>query len=270
MSHKTKGKILKFVVKILFFVLLVVPVTPVLAQGPIDIIVGATHSFPWNVRTLKPGSSGTASIDLVNNGTIDGTLYIWVDNISQTDAFGDGAALGNYTYFGVAHPLLVSTLPLPSRIDAFPTAPMTENYLVISPVRPGETIPLTWTWEFVDTGQLQNDAQGDSLRFDINYILVNGTPPLPTVVPRPYSGYGGGGSSHTFTGSGLVQTQLPVNVPPTEGISSPITPLPNGTSVSSPERGKMVLFGSDVWFIIISGFLILSSILIIKSWRKQK
>jgi hypothetical protein len=270
MSHKTKVKILKFVVKILFFVLLVVPVTPVLAQGPIDIIVRATHSFPWNVSTLKPGSSGTASIDLVNNGTIDGTLYIWVDNISQTDAFGDGAALGNYTYFGVAHPLLVSTLPLPSRIDAFPTAPMTENYLVISPVRPGETIPLTWTWEFVDTGQLQNDAQGDSLRFDINYMLVNGTPPLPTVVPRPYSGYGGGGSSRTITRSGLVQNRSPMNVTPTAEVTLPTNPVPNGTLVPLPEKETRILFGPDSWFIIISiGIVILSIFLIINSRRKQ-
>ena len=267
MSHHRTGNILQWVVKILFLVLLVVPV-PVAAQSSIDLTIGATHSFPWNVSTLKPGSSGTASIDLINNGTIDGTLSIWVANISQTDAFGDGAALGNYMYFTVTNPRLVSTLPLPARIDAFPTAPLTENYLVISPVRSGETIPLTWTWEFVDTGQLQNDAQGDSLRFDINYILMNGTPPLPTVVPRPYSGYGGG-SSRTITRSGLVQNQSPLNVTPPEEVTPLISPLPNDTLVPSPEKEKRVLFGPDSWFIVISiGIVILCSILIINSRRK--
>lgn len=270
MSHHRTGNILQWVIKILFFVLLLLP-GPVVAQSSIDLTIGATHSFPWNVSTLKPGSSGTASIDLINNGTIDGTLSIWVANISQTDAFGDGAALGNYMYFNVTNPRLVSSLPLPAHIDAFPTAPLTEYYLVISPVRPGETIPLTWTWEFVDTGQLQNDAQGDSLRFDINYMLVNGTPPLPTVVPRPYSGYGGGGSSHTFTRSGLVQNQSPMNGIPTEEVTLPITPLPKGTPVSSPEKETRILFGPDSWFIVISiGIVILSSILIINSRRKQK
>ena len=267
MSHHRTGNILQWVVKILFLVLLVVP-GPVVAQGSIDLISGATHSFPWNANVLKPGSSGTASIDLINNGTIDGTLSIWVSNISQTDAFGDGAALGNYMYFNVTNPRLVSTLPLPAHIDAFPTAPLTENYLVISPVRSGETIPLTWTWEFVDTGQLQNDAQGDSLRFDINYILMNGTPPLPTVVPRPYSGYGGG-SSRTITRSGLVQNQSPLNVTPTEEVTPLISPLPNDTLVPSPEKEKRVLFGPDSWFIVISiGIVILCSILIINSRRK--
>ena len=267
MSHNANLTTLKFVVRILFLILLVLPVS-VLAQGPFDLSIGAAHSFPWNASILKPGSTGTASIDLINNGTIDGTLSIWVSNISQTDAFGDGAALGNYMYFTVSNPRLVSTLPLPARIDAFPTAPLTENYLVISPVRSGETIPLTWTWEFVDTGQLQNDAQGDSLRFDINYILMNGTPPLPTVVPRPYSGYGGG-SSRTITRSGLVQNQSPLNVTPTEEVTPLISPLPNDTLVPSPEKEKRVLFGPDSWFIVISiGIVILCSILIINSRRK--
>jgi len=268
MSHTDQGKILQGIVKTLFFILLLLPV-PVVAQNSIDLMIGATHSFPWNVSTLKPGSTGTASIDLINNGTMDGTLSIWVSNISQTDAFGDGAALGNYMYFTVTNPRLVSTLPLPARIDAFPTAPLTGNYLVISPVRPGETIPLTWTWEFVDTGQLQNDAQGDSLKFDINYMLVNGTPPLPTVVPRPYSGYGG--SSRTFTRSGLVQNQSPVNVTPTAEVTLPTNPVPNGTFVPLSEKETRILFGPDSWFIVISiGIVILSSILIINSRRKQK
>jgi hypothetical protein len=269
MSHHRTGKILQGIVKTLFFILLLLPV-PVLAQNSIDLTIGATHSFPWNASVLKPGSSGTASIDLINNGTMDGTLSIWVANISQTDAFGDGAALGNYMYFNVTNPRLVSTLPLPARIDAFPTAPMTENYLVISPVRPGETIPLTWTWEFVDTGQLQNDAQGDSLRFDINYMLVNGTSPLPMVLPTPYSGYGGGGSSRTITRSGLVQNQSPVNGIPTEEITLPTNPVPNGTFVPLPEKETRILFGPDSWFIIISiGIVILSIFLIINSRRKQ-
>jgi len=268
MSHTDQGKILQGIVKTLFFILLLLPV-PVVAQSSIDLTIGATHSFPWNASVLKPGSSGTASIDLINNGTIDGTLSIWVANISQTDAFGDGATLGNYMYFNVSNPRLVSTLQLPAHIDAFPTAPLTENYLVISPVRPGETIPLTWVWEFVDTGQLQNDAQGDSLRFDINYMLVNGTPPLPTVVPTLYTGYGGGRSSHTFTRSGLLQPQSAMNVTLTEEVTPQITPLPNGTLGPSPERETRILFGPDSWFIVISiGIVILSSILIINSRRK--
>jgi len=268
MPHNTQRKILQGIVKTLFFILLLLPV-PVVAQSSIDLTIGATHSFPWNASILKPGSSGTASIDLINNGTLDGTLSIWISNVSQTDAFGDGAALGNYMYFNVSNPHLVSTLSLPSRIDTFPTAPMTENYLVISPVRSGETLPLTWTWEFVDTGQLQNDAQGDSLRFDINYMLVNGTPPLPTVIPRPYSGYGGGGSSRTITRSGLVQNQSPMNGIPTEEITPPTTTVPNGTFVLLPEKETRVLFGPDSWFIVISiGIVILSSILIINSRRK--
>jgi hypothetical protein len=47
------------------------------------------------------------------------------------------------------------------------------------------------------------------------------------------------------------------------------TPIPNGTRVSSPEMEKKVLFRPEYWLIIIIGFLIISSNLIINSRRKQ-
>jgi hypothetical protein len=52
----------------------------------------------------------------------------------------------------------------------------------------GETVSLTWRWEFLETGESQSDAQGDSLSFTINYLLQE----LP-----PGAGGGGGGVSDT-------------------------------------------------------------------------
>lgn len=269
MSQNSPEKNLQYIVYILFFMLLLLPGS-VVAQDSIDIKVGAMHSFPWNATALKPGSSGTASIDIFNNGTLEGSLFIWVTNISQTDAFGNGAALGKYMYFGIANPVLVSSIPLPSRIDAFPTSPISGPYLVISPVRPAETITLNWTWEFVDTGQLQNDAQGDTLRFDINYMLVNGPPPTPTLKPTIPPGGGGGASYHTFTGSGRVQTLPTMNLTPAETITPQPVPLAKSTVPPSAETGKRVPFGMDYWFIFIIAVFILLGLLILVRRRKQK
>ncbi len=267
MLQNTLEKNLQYIVNILFFMLLLLPV-PVLANSPVDITVGATYSFPWNVSALKPGSSGTASIDLINNGTLIGTLSIWVANISQTDAFGDGAALGNYMYFNISHPRLVSTLPLPARIGDFPATPMMGKYLGIRPVRPGETITLIWTWEFVETGQLQNDAQGDTLRFDINYMLVNGTPPLPTVTPTSPPRSRGSGSTH-LPEVDWSSTPAPHDCHPDEEITDTDTPLPYGSPTLSPDIQKRFPFGFEYWWLLIIVFLIITGILIMNRQRKR-
>jgi len=263
---KINLKILPFVVIILLLILLVVP-GPVVAQGPIDLVFGSSGSIPWNESGIEPGSHGSTSIDLINNGTLAGTLYIWVDNISQTDAFGDGAALGKYMYFSITHPNLVSTIPLPSRIDAFPTAPWNASYLVISPVRSGEVVTLNWTWEFVRMGQVQNDAQGDSLRFNISFMLVNETfeLPTPTVTTTPLvisaSQHQVGSSSG---GTQSSPNQSPVNSSPTEEI----TPVTNGTLVPTPLIGKSVPGVSDHRYIMFIGFFVLLISFIINSQGK--
>src|SRR5690606_3004168 len=48
-----------------------------------------------------------------------------------------------------------------------------ENQLLIGPLSAGESVTAIWSWEFVDTGTPQNDAQGDGLSFNINYLLVD-------------------------------------------------------------------------------------------------
>lgn len=256
MSQKRNLKILLFFVKILLLILLVVP-GPVCAQGPIDLMIDSTGSFPWHETGIKPGSHGSTSVDFINNGTIDGVLFIWVANISQTDAFGDGAALGTYMYFDIAHPKLVSTLPLPSRIDAFPSAPLSANYIIISRVRPGERISLNWTWEFTETGQVQNDAQGDTLKFDIFYMLVNGGPPVIPTIP------GGGGSGYVRTRSASNQSTAMVS--PTEEI----TPVMNITPESMPSTGTSDPPVTDYRSIMIIGFLAFLIAVIIISQRKK-
>jgi uncharacterized membrane protein len=86
-------------------------------------------------------------------------------------------------YFNVSHPHLNSTVILPARINSFPTAPLLPGqFIIIDSFNAGDSIRLNWTWEFKETGQPQNDAQNNTLRFTISYTLVNLTAPI---VPTP-------------------------------------------------------------------------------------
>jgi hypothetical protein len=173
----------------IFIFLLLLPL-PVFALGPVDLTFGETGEFPLSITGILPGDQGSSFIDLHNNGTENGIVYIWVDNISNSDRYGNpGGGLANYMYFNVSHRNLNSTIILPARINSFPKAPLLpDDFIIIESFNAGDTIRLNWTWEFEETGQPQNDAQNNTLRFTHSYTLVNLTAPLiptpvPTVIP---------------------------------------------------------------------------------------
>jgi hypothetical protein len=167
----------------IFIFLLLLPL-PVFALGPVDLTFGETGEFPWGITGILPGDQGSSFIDLHNNGTENGIVYIWVDNISNSDRYGNpGGGLANYMYFNVSHHNFNSTIILPARINSFPKAPLLpDDFMIIESFNAGDTIRLNWTWEFEETGQPQNDAQNNTLRFTLSYTLVNLTTPI---VPTP-------------------------------------------------------------------------------------
>lgn len=169
----------------IFIFLLLLPL-PVFALGPVDLTFGETGEFPLSITGILPGDQGSSFIDLHNNGTENGIVYIWVDKISNSDRYGNpGGGLANYMYFNVSHRNLNSTIILPARINSFPKAPLLpDDFIIIESFNAGDTIRLNWTWEFEETGQPQNDAQNNTLRFTLSYTLVNLTTPIvPTTVP---------------------------------------------------------------------------------------
>ncbi len=169
----------------IFFLLLLLPV-PAFAQGPVDLTFGETGVFPWRASGIMPGDHGSTFIDLHNNGTEKGIVYLWVDNISMSDRSGNpGGGLVNYLYFNVSNKNINSTVILPAPIHSFPTAPlMPDHFIIISSLNAGETARLNWTWEFKETGRPQNDAQNNTLQFNLSYTLVNlSAPMVPTPAP---------------------------------------------------------------------------------------
>jgi len=171
----------------LFVILFLIPV-PASAQDPVALTFGQTGVFPWRVSGIMPGDHGSSFIELHNNGTEKGIVYIWVNNISMSDRQGNpGGVLANYMYFDVSGSHLNSTVVLPAPINSFPSAPLQPaHFIIIDLFNAGDTIRLNWTWEFKETGQPQNDAQNNTLGFNLSYTLVNlTTPVVPTILPTP-------------------------------------------------------------------------------------
>jgi hypothetical protein len=145
---------------------------PAQAQTPvIDLVLGGEGAISWNISNIQPGDSGTKTVELHNAGGRDGFVTIWISDIEETDYAGDGAALDDYLLFNLSRVRLSSNINFPAKIHELPQNTSGPNVIQINLLYAGETITLIWQWQFRETGQSQNDAQGDSLSFTINYML---------------------------------------------------------------------------------------------------
>jgi len=144
---------------------------PAQAQTPIDLVLYGEGATSWNIENIKPGDSGTKTVELYNAGSRYGSVTIWISSIDEVDHGGDGAALDDYLLFNLSCERLSSNITLPATIHELPQGASDPNYLRINTLYAGTTVTLVWEWEFPETGEPQNDAQGDSLSFSINYLL---------------------------------------------------------------------------------------------------
>ena len=107
------------------------------------------------------------------------------------DYGGDGTVFDDHLLFNLSHERLSSNIALPVKVYELPQNASDPNYIKINRLFAAETVTLTWQWEFREAGEPQNNAQGDSLSFTINYMLEefpptgggeegDGAPPPPT------------------------------------------------------------------------------------------
>lgn len=96
---------------------------PAQAQAPVDLELGGEGATSWNIDNIKPGDSGTKTVELHNAGSEHGAVTIWISDIEEVDYGGDGAALDDYLLFNLACERLTSNITLPATIHAFPKVP---------------------------------------------------------------------------------------------------------------------------------------------------
>jgi len=161
----------------------------------IDLELGGAGATSWNITCIAPGDNGTETVYLQNVGTRNGFVTIWISNITEVDKdYGvndPNATLDTHLLFDITCQRLSTTITLPGTIYHLPQD-AGDKSLNITPLNAGDNVTLVWEWQFPEIGEQQNDAQGDSLSFTINYMLeeFHGK--------GPGGGGGGGGPSYQW------------------------------------------------------------------------
>jgi hypothetical protein len=132
---------------------------------------GPPGCIRWNEQDIKPGFHECSNVEITNDGNMEGTLYILVRDITGS------YDLGKYMFFDVQNARIIKDIDLPATMYDFPDDVYPVKYISIPAFKPGETITLNWCWEFIETNQPQNEAQGKSIGFTIYYTLR--APDLP-------------------------------------------------------------------------------------------
>lgn len=153
---------------------------------PIDLKLGGGGATSWNVTNIKPGDSGNKTVTLLNAGTLDGFVTIWISDIVSVNTTGP-AKFADYLLLNATCQGLETNLSLPVAMKNFPQSPSGFYYVRVNPLRAGDTATLIWKWEL--PYQTGNDIQGTGISFTINYLLQEPPPPPP---PSPSPSQPGG------------------------------------------------------------------------------
>ncbi|MDG5776654.1 TasA family protein [Haloarculaceae archaeon H-GB2-1] len=166
-----------------------------LTAGTLDLQTGNSSTISFTASDVKPGQSGSSSLDLQKAGSIAGDLTVEVTSVSstennnpdsETDTTGDGELddqldlniwLGtssgtDTTFDSTADPVLNSDGTTGSSENYEPAV----NYDATSwgDVITGFSGPVSFNvdWQFPDDGATNNAAQGDDLTVDFTFTLT--------------------------------------------------------------------------------------------------
>jgi hypothetical protein len=182
---------------VLSFALVIITICPLLckADGPVsaapdtlDLALDDPAVIRWDITDIAPGDSGIEPINLYNNGDIPGYLYIWIDNVvdsegdnpeSETGNTAEPGELSSRVTLDIVNPGLTFGVltdtgytpydDLPVTLADFPHAVNRALFILGTEINPGETLVLQWQW-LLPVGT-DNDAQGDAITFNFNYML---------------------------------------------------------------------------------------------------
>ncbi|GEM_PF-6343318 len=204
---------------------------PIAAANPVALVIGGSGATPWIITNIIPGNSGTQPITISNSGSGPGTLTIWISNIVNTEGTpaefepnpGATGELGGYLNFALVSARTISNIPMPALITRFPQSSIDSSYIKVLSLAAGETVYLNWNWNLpLSAG---NIVQGDTLRFDINYMLEQIGPQPTTTIPP----------STTITNPPTITTPAPTtSTPPATSTVPPQTSTTPPASSSTP------------------------------------
>ena len=231
----------------------------VLAQVPVDLVLGGSGAASWNIDPVMPGSSGSETLELRNVGTEEGALSIWISNIVSNEGdnpepeagdVSEPGELASNLLFNCVCSRLSTNISLPETLNNFPQSASDSRYVRVTPLESGGMVDFVWEWELPDgTG---NDVQGDNLSFTINYTLdeILSSTPVPVPPPGPMPLSHGTVIGHVFedaNGNGVKDS----GESGLSGISVVITDSQNNSKTLSTD------FAGDYYSLVIEGAVIL-------------
>lgn len=193
---------------VLICAMLVLPLTtasPVKADVSFDLIINEGVIVPWDICNIAPGSHGAFGVDIRNAGTMNGYLAVWINGIIDNEGDNPESETGDTEEPGELSQYLTLSIwgtnispyaesphfTLPVTLSQFPGTSLSPLMLHDQLLEPGVTIHVQWEWAIPP--QTTNVIQGDSVSFNIHYLL---TPEL--LIKKPIIPGSGGGSSWKF------------------------------------------------------------------------
>jgi hypothetical protein len=164
------------------------------AGNPVDLELSGAGASSWNISNVKPGDAGAILVTLKNAGTKAGAVTIWLSDIvstegnnpeSETGDTSEPGELDAYLVINLTSSRLTTNITLPVALNQFPQSPSGPAYVKLSQIGAGESINVTWHWSLPPGAN--NDVQGDSVSFTINYVIEE--------LPAPPGGGGGNGTA---------------------------------------------------------------------------
>jgi hypothetical protein len=147
--------------------------------------MSGTASTAMNITEIKPGDNGLESVTIHNSGSSPGKVTVWLSNVSMSKSaavaprFGTTPQIDQYLKLSLTGTGITSNFNMPAVFTNFPQDATSSNYIHIDNLDADASTDLTWKWDLPSaTG---NPVQGDSITFDINYMIEE----LPAPVPPP-------------------------------------------------------------------------------------
>ncbi len=204
----------KLVVVCAVLVLHLAAVSPVKADEGLDLVIDEGLIVPWEINNIAPGSSGVVPVDIRNAGIVSGYLAVWIDGITDLEGENPEAETGNTEEPGELSQYLTLDIlggnispytaspgfELPVALNSFPGSISYPLQLSDQELQVGGAIQIQWRWAIPP--QTSNNIQGDSVSFNIHYVLTQNLlveRPSASTPAIPGGGYLPGDTAVSYT-----------------------------------------------------------------------
>ncbi|WP_297091176.1 TasA family protein [Thermococcus sp.] len=137
--------------------------------GTLDLSVNGAGSVTQSVDGdgVAPGDSGSWTIAVSNDGTVDGHLYVTISNVNPAENTPNSVDSGTWSIENAVILTIYDTSGNPVITDTL--ANLEGQQLDLGSLTAGQSVNIQVDWE-IDSNA-DNGIQGDSVTFDMDFLL---------------------------------------------------------------------------------------------------